>query len=215
MAGFRPSEQKNMKLYQRVRCLVPKCHLVVDAPYESSSKGKRKAAPEVPDVVATVVTASTGQGSLADKLSQEDSKFSSITGDSSRRVKPVPVMVRRRTSKEVQRAHAKSIMQAKREKQALKQITIVIERSKQLPSGHPAKHTIKEIVDATNQQQKTNVSCVTASRYVLAGLIGAHVSPLKRGNQGTIHPMIYNALKGALASFLKLEQATAKKQSTI
>jgi hypothetical protein len=191
MAGFRSAERKNMKLYQRVRRLVPKCHLVVDEAYE------RKAAPEV---VATVVTVNT-----ADKLSQ-DSEVSSITGDSGR-------IIRRRSSKEVQRAHAKKILQDKRETQAMKQVTVLIERSKALPIGHPAKHTIKEIVAATNAQMNTNVSGVTAARYVLAGLVG--VSPLKRGAAGDIQPMIYDALKGALATYLKLEQAASKKQSTV
>jgi Na+/citrate or Na+/malate symporter len=87
----------------------------VDEAYE------RKAAPEV---VATVVTVNT-----ADKLSQ-DSKVSSLTGSGS-------IIRRRSSSKEVQeRAHTKKILQAKRVTQAMKQVTVLIERSKALLMGH-------------------------------------------------------------------------------
>jgi hypothetical protein len=44
-------------------------------------------------------------------------------------------------------------------------------------------------------------------------LIG--VSPIKRGPIGDIPPLMYNALKGAFVTYLKLEQAGSKKQSTI
>jgi hypothetical protein len=97
---------------------------------------------------------------------------------------------------------------------AMKQVTVVIKRNNDLPVGHPEKVPIVDIVNATtNERLKSNVSAKTAAEYVRNGLIG--VSPLKRGPVGEFEKQVWSALKGALVTYLKLEQAGIKKQSTI
>jgi hypothetical protein len=54
----------------------------------------------------------------------------------------------------------------------------------------------------------------SAARYVRGGLIVVSL-PLKRGPVGDLPPAMYGALKGAFVTYLKLEQAAAKKQSTL
>lgn len=68
------------------------------------------------------------------------------------------------------------------------------------------------IVAATNKQFKSDISTSTVGRYVRRGLIGA--SPLKTGPVGHFPKSIYDALKGCYITFLKLEQAESKKQSS-
>jgi hypothetical protein len=119
----------------------------------------------------------------------------------------------RRTVKELNRFHSKQNAGKEKQKLAMKAATTRIKRSKDLPKGHPEKKTIKVIVKEVNDAYNANVSMKTAADYVRKGFIGT--SPLKPGPIGDFPKFIYDALKGAFASYLKLEQAGCKHQSTI
>jgi hypothetical protein len=68
-------------------------------------------------------------------------------------------------------------------------------------------------VAETNARLNSNISVKSAGSHVRDGLIG--VSPLKRGHVGDSPRPVYTALKGAFVTYLKLEQAATKNQSTI
>jgi hypothetical protein len=121
--------------------------------------------------------------------------------------------VGRRTSKEVQRANSRIAQLTKKDKEAMKQATVLIHRSQGLPRNHPGKKSAAIIVQETNYRLQSNISEKSAARYVRQGLIG--VSPLKRGPVGHFPPGHYNALKGVFVTYLKLEQAATNKQSTL
>ena len=67
------------------------------------------------------------------------------------------------------------------------------------------------IVREVNALYGSYLNNKTISRYVRAGLVG--VSPLKQGPVGDFPKPIYDALKGAYSTYLKLEQAESIKQS--
>jgi hypothetical protein len=126
---------------------------------------------------------------------------------------PVKEIKTRRSVKEVQRFNAKANAAKERKKQAMKVATLRIKRSLELASEHAEKKSIRVIVDEVNQVYGTSINAQTAARYVRKGLVGT--SPLKTGPVGDFPKVIYNALIGAYATYLKLEQAGNKKQSTI
>jgi hypothetical protein len=68
-------------------------------------------------------------------------------------------------------------------------------------------------VKETKAAYDCNISSKMAGRYFRDDLISC--SPLKRGPVGVFPKQIYSALKGAFSTFLKLEQAESKKQSTV
>ena len=119
----------------------------------------------------------------------------------------------RRTSKEFQRHHAVIAGQTRREKEAMKIATRRIYQNGLLPRNHPEKQTNPVIVKQINATMNSGISHKTAADYVRKGMIG--VSPLKRGPVGPFPTGIYKALQGAFVTYLKLEQAESKKQSTI
>ena len=59
----------------------------------------------------------------------------------------------------------------------------------------------------------TNVSVATVSQMIREGRIG--VSPLKKGPVGDFPKTIWTQMENAFVTFLKLEQANSKKQSTL
>jgi hypothetical protein len=124
-----------------------------------------------------------------------------------------PPKKKRRGVKELQRHNAQTNADNERHKQGMKVATIRIKRMLELPAGDPNKKAIRDIVDEVNQAYRTNVNPQTAARYVWKGLAG--MSPLKPGPIGDFPKVIYEALIGAFATYLKLEQAACTKQSTI
>ena len=64
-----------------------------------------------------------------------------------------------------------------------------------------------------NESHGTNISHKNVSRMVREGKIG--MSPVKPGPVGSFIRIEYKALKIAFLSYLKLEQANGKKQSTL
>jgi hypothetical protein len=100
-----------------------------------------------------------------------------------------------------------------RNKKAMKVATKLIEHNNLLDGKDPAKRSINDIVKETNSWFNSTINAKTAGRYVRTGLIGQ--SPLEKGPVGAFPKAVYDALKGACATYLKLEQANSKKQSGI
>jgi len=118
-----------------------------------------------------------------------------------------------RSSHEVQHAQANVVMKTKKESKAMKLATVRIQKNKDLATDDPNKKSINVIVMEVNELCDSNISPTTAATYVRKVLIDT--SPLKRGPAGQFDVPVYNALKGACLTFLMLEQAESKKQSTI
>jgi len=118
----------------------------------------------------------------------------------------------RRSSKEFHRVQANVIMQTKKESAAMKLATTRIEASKKLPDGHPDKKSMNQIVKEVNTLCDSNISPKTVGKYVRQGLI--NMSPLKRGPVGAFPKPILASLKWSYATYLQLEQAEAKTQSS-
>ena len=224
LVGFSQDDIKKMSIYQKVRRKAQKVMVVEvaktplpgsvnlsssDSQVSALSSderllGKRKAAAERSNrrVRRRLLETPSPEGLLT-----EASIVSTVgTGSTASKEKQS-----RRTPKELQRSYSMVVMQSNRDKEAMKQATLLIKRNQGLPSNE--RKTIAEIVDATNERMDANISAKTAARYVRDGHINA--SPLKRGPVGPFPTPIYNALKGAFVTYLKLEQSESKKQSTI
>ena len=119
----------------------------------------------------------------------------------------------RRTSKQKHKDDAQKRIVQKKETEAIKMATTWIDKTRKLAAGDPKKKSQKEIVRQTNELMGTNISDKTVSRMVREGRIGT--SPMKRGPVGDFNKPVMNALKGAYSTFLKLEQAESKRQSTL
>jgi len=128
-------------------------------------------------------------------------------------VDQTPNKKHRRSSAEVQREAANVIMKTKKDSLALKMATVRIQQNRELPPDHPDKKSISVIVAAANVLCDSNTSPKAAGHCVRNGMINQ--SPLKRGPCGEFSKEVFAALKGACATFLKLEQAESVKQSTV
>jgi hypothetical protein len=120
---------------------------------------------------------------------------------------------RRRSSNALQQNHAIVAKQKKIESQGMKLATVRIQQNAVLSPSNPRKKTHGAIVAEVNKAVGSNINVKTAGRMVKNGLVG--VSPLKRGPVGSFPPHVWRALKNAFVSFIKLELATSKKQSTV
>jgi hypothetical protein len=109
--------------------------------------------------------------------------------------------------------NAKLAAEKARNKAAMESATIQVQKNKSLKKAYPNKKSIRQIVKDTNIVFNSNLSHKTVSRYVTNGMVGQ--SPLKHGPIGDFAKSVRTALKGAFVTFLKLEQAESKKQSTI
>jgi hypothetical protein len=224
LVGFTTPERKNMKVYQQVRRLAAK--LIV---FNPTVKTSLAIATPLDSSHASTISSITAERSII-RIAETPSSQSTTSYTSSRsedesiikrRLIEIPddedgkpaAKVARRTSKEVQRANAAYVGLTQRDKLAMKQATILIDRNKALASDHPDKQSITSIVDLTNSRLSSNISASTAARYVRDGMVG--VSPMKKGPVGNLQPRVYDALKGAFVTYLKLEQAGCKKQSTV
>lgn len=230
LVGFTSPEIRHGTTYQRVRRAAPK---VAKQNQPDPPKGRKKKAPA--DDEAN--TPESDQSDIMDlNITQESNDLSSLTKSGSSRSRTSPeeeVSVRRplfsatssstttvatgkksrASSKQVQRKHALKNKQSYQESVALKQATVLIKRNKALPRNHPEKKTQVEIVRAVNKRLNTNVSAKTAATYFRNGWIGR--SPIKRGPKGEFEPRVWKSLKGAYVTYIKLEQAECKKQSSI
>jgi len=128
-------------------------------------------------------------------------------------VEEVPTKKRRKSSTQVQQEKAKKQKQAEIEKKAMKLATVRIKEHKSLPKGHKDKKSALTICQEVNVLCGSNISSKTAATYVQKGLVNC--SPQKRGPNTPFPKKVLSALKWAYATFLKLEQAGSKKQSSI
>jgi hypothetical protein len=107
---------------------------------------------------------------------------------------------------QVQVKHAVKASAGRRDELAMKQITVLIVRNKRIPAGHRNKRTIVDIVNDTKQ--------MFLPRQLHSML---EIAPLRSGPLGQFEKRVWVALKGAYidVTYLKLEQAASKKQSSI
>jgi len=119
----------------------------------------------------------------------------------------------RRSSKQTHLEEAEKQKKRKVQSAAVKTATTRIVNTLELSPSNPNKKSQMQIVREVNQSHGTNISHKTVSRMVREGKIG--MSPVKPGPVGSFNKTEYQALRVAFLSFLKLEQAIGKKQSTM
>ena len=244
LVGFNTPDRKNMRVYQKVRRLSTKLVVVEkgkkDPPVQvnlSSSNASSVSALSSDERNSSrrEPTSATGSGSgrggnATGRSSHTEGSGGTVAGNNSNdsESRTVTALVgttsnttpkspkkkkSRRTSKELQRHYAVVAGQTNRDREAMKIATRRIYQNSLLPRNHPEKQTNEAIVKVINTAMNSGVSHKTAADYVRKGMIG--ISPLKRGPVGPFPSSIYKALQGAFVTFLKLEQAEAKRQSTI
>jgi len=103
--------------------------------------------------------------------------------------------------------------EARKQSAATKLATTQIVAANEMSPSNPNRKSQRKIVAKTNVRFGTNISHKTVSRMVREGKIG--VSPTKPGPVGRFNKTECDAMKIAFLSFIKLEQAIGKKQSTI
>ena len=243
LVGFRTPERKNMRVYQQVRCRTSKLVVVEkgkkDRPVtvnmssgssavsalsvsdertntnsrepSSSSSGSSRALTTPAARLATSRTAAASTDTASTDQSSTTPPLLVVARTKS--AEKTPAKRSRRTSKECQRHNAGKALQYRQDKEAMKLATRRIYQNSLLPRNHPAKATNAAIVDQINISMNSGISYKTAADYVRKGMVGT--SPLKRGPVGPFPPHIYKALQGAFVTYLKLEQAECKRQSTI
>lgn len=118
----------------------------------------------------------------------------------------------RKTPKQKQAEDAKKLRASKLRSKALKMATVQIQQQKTKTSGSPVKPNA-HIVRSVNEALGSNIAPSTVNRYIQNNMIG--VSPMKRGPAPDIPSDIWKALKAAFTSYIKLEQAHSKQQSTV
>jgi hypothetical protein len=119
----------------------------------------------------------------------------------------------RRTSKNVQKDDALLCKKRKIEARGTKAATTRIRQNMMLSPTNPKKKSQAEIVREVNEAFGSNVNAKTAARMVKEGRVG--VSPLKRGPVGNFPNHIWNPMKNAFVSFVKLELANSMRQSLL
>ena len=104
------------------------------------------------------------------------------------------------------------VMLTDKEKIGMKVATTLVVAHQKIPSLERKKTSKNAIINKVNKDFDCNLNRITVQRYVGKGLVG--ISPLKRGPVGAFPRPVLDALKGAFSTYLKLEQATSKGQST-
>ena len=99
-----------------------------------------------------------------------------------------------------------------KDKIGMKLATTLVAAHRKLPSPEQKNTSENVIINKVNKDFDCNLNQITVQIYVGKGLVG--LSPLKRGPVGDFPKPTFDALKGAFSTYLKLEQATSKGQST-
>ena len=218
LVGFSVEERKTMKLYQQVRRKAARLSVV---------EVRKKSSP-----VNRIVVPSTGTtvSTLTPVEEEDEEEVASPTNSVRRRLEllgesstdgnkeSTTTSVQtskktRRTPKETQRNAAKVCALRQKNRIAMKTATKLITENNQLGQKDPMRRSINEIVQLANTTFGSNLNAKTVARYVRDGRVGE--SPMKRGPIGDFSKPVYSALKGAFSTYLKLEQAESKKQSTL
>ena len=196
LVGFSTPERKNMTVYQQVRRRSLKVSVVeVRKGNNGRSLPGAFSMPSVSSTVSGMTSSRSTTSTLCNSSSsQEDTPPDDASANTTRSVRrkllehesatvaagtvatskakdKMPIKKGRRSSKEVQRANAMVVMQTKRDKDAMKMATQLIQHCKTLPKGHPEKKSINVIVAEVNERMQGTISAKTASRYVLQGLV--------------------------------------------
>ena len=117
----------------------------------------------------------------------------------------------RGSSKQVQRDNAATLRAKRLNSVAMKTATKRVQQNKFLSPSKKKSH--RAIVEEINSVVGSNISTKTVGRMVRQGMIG--ISPLKRGPAGNFPKKIWDAMKRAYVTYVKLEAATCKHQSTM
>ena len=120
---------------------------------------------------------------------------------------------RRRTSQQKHNADAETVKRQKLESQAIKLATTTIHENEKLDAKDPQRCSRNEVVRRVNAAMGTSISSKTVTRMYREGRINS--SPMKRGPAGDFSKEIWKAMCGAFTTYIKLEQAHSKKQSTL
>jgi len=211
-----PSIQK--RVYRKAKTLI-----VVDQKSMATSALVSTLEVAVLDVMNTVVDSNVENNSVS-SLSEPPSHSSkhdtnvaavedvnalkrtfAVLGDGSAKKKS------RRTPKQKYDADAESIRNYNKEKQAIKMATQEIDFMKKNPGLNKLSQI--KVVERINNHLGTNISSKTVSQMVREGRI--NVSPLKRGPAGHFPKVQWLAMCTAFVTFVKLEQANSKKQSSL
>jgi len=121
---------------------------------------------------------------------------------------------RRRSSQQKNNADAVKAKMRKQESKAVKFATRQIAFTQTVSPSHVLYgRSQRKIVEDTNKVYNTNISHKTTSRMVRDGRIGE--SPQKPGPAGDFSKTVWNAMKLLFVSYLQLEQAHCKNQSTV
>lgn len=120
----------------------------------------------------------------------------------------------RRSSHQKQDMDAITARRKANESKALKQVTLTVaENWKKYAQGNNRRTTIAAECRRVNAEMKSNVSAVTAARYIREGRVDE--SPVKHGPPGKFVACLCVALKGAYTTFMRLKQVEAKEQMTV
>lgn len=213
LVGFTPEEIKLQRLYQQVRRRAEKLCVVEKTPTPPPVAVNVPPLPDEDCDASSLTSNSPLTRSEATILAAVADQNLLILADAAITTPEQKVKRRRRTSKQLQEHNANMAVGRERNKRAMKVATKLITENLRLGKKHPAKKSINDIVNETNARFLTAINPKTAARYVRNGMVGE--SPLKKGPVGTFPPPVYAALKGAYATYLKLEQAHSKKQSGV
>jgi len=87
--------------------------------------------------------------------------------------------------------------------------------TREIAHGNRQKEKVSQrfVVNWINNYMGTKISSKTVLQMVREGRIG--VSPIKKGPVGDFAKPIWSQMETAFVTFLKLEQANSKKQSTL
>jgi hypothetical protein len=141
LVGFSPEETKNMMLYQKVRL---KSSRVAMVELSKNKNGVEVVTVATNSSLSSFLHSATGQSSVdfsspSVATSGPFSSSCSSSGSQKSDEKKPAAKVGRRTSKEVQRANSRIAQLTKKDKEAMKQATVLIHRSQGLPRNHPGK----------------------------------------------------------------------------
>jgi len=225
MAGFSAEEIKVMRLYQQVRRKAKEMVIVdttVDAviPKEISSKRKSSGTSVLSSLTSDERAESNGTTTTTseeDDIGVEEDALPTprrlLDEDSLQVQQGPPTKKSRRSTRDVHAVQAETARKKKVEAMAMKAATRRVQINNSIPKNNPSKRSINSIVHEINKLYGSNISPKTVGRYVREGMIG--VSPMKKGPAGDIPRPMYTSLKMAYATFLQLEQAESKTQSTL
>ncbi len=222
MAGFSSIETKAMRTYQQVRRKAQQM-VVVDTSVESviprviSSNKRSGGTSVVSSLTSEIATTSNGDGNDdTGSVANDDERLPTprrLLGEEENDTEAPPSKKSRRSSRDVHAMQAEKAKRKKVEALAMKVATRRVNYNNSLAKNNPNKKSINFIVDEINTIYGSNISPKTVGRYVRKGMIG--MSPMKKGPASDIPRAIYTSLKMAFATFLQLEQAESKTQSTM